>query len=275
MSFIDQLMAARGLPISLFGGNNRYTTPPINPSPNVNTIPDGGYNAGNLLPTGGVSPQVNMGLMGRVRQPAPQPWETWDINKPGDILPQSYLEAVKQTISEIGKKEPPKEPPIGISHIRNYFTSKGYSKEAIAGILGNIDVETGGSYDPEQKQRGGSGRGIFQMDGKMLAEFKKHLKYNNLKSTIKTQIDFLHAALTDEKTKRKLGTQSTTTKKSKRIYDVGWRVRKRVREAIASGNVDRITRVFSDEFLQPNPKKNWMNRRLESAQKHYVSKRKN
>jgi hypothetical protein len=102
MSFIDQLMAARGLPISLFGGNSRGTTPPINPSPNVNTIRDGGYGA-NLLPTGGVRPQVNMGLMGQVRQPPPQPWETYDVNKPGDILPQSYWEAVKQTVSEIGK----------------------------------------------------------------------------------------------------------------------------------------------------------------------------
>ena len=59
MSFIDQLMAAK-----LFGGNNRYTTPPINPSPNVNTIPDGGYGA-NLLPTGGVRPQIDVGLMGK------------------------------------------------------------------------------------------------------------------------------------------------------------------------------------------------------------------
>ena len=40
MSFIDQIMTARGLPISLFGGNSRGTTPPINPSPNVNTIPN-------------------------------------------------------------------------------------------------------------------------------------------------------------------------------------------------------------------------------------------
>jgi len=103
MSFIDQLMAARGLPISLFGGNNRGATPPINPSPNVNTIPDGGYGANTLLPTGVVRPQVNMGLMGQVRQPPPQPWETYDVNKPGDILPQSYWGAVKQTVSEIGK----------------------------------------------------------------------------------------------------------------------------------------------------------------------------
>ena len=60
MSFIDQVLSAR-----LFGGNNRYTTPPINPSPNINTIPDGGYNAGNLLPTGGVRPQIDVGLMGK------------------------------------------------------------------------------------------------------------------------------------------------------------------------------------------------------------------
>jgi hypothetical protein len=45
MSFIDQILAAR-----LFGGNSRGTTPPINPSPNVNTIRDGGYGAASQPP---------------------------------------------------------------------------------------------------------------------------------------------------------------------------------------------------------------------------------
>ncbi len=260
MSFIDQLMSVRGLNVKdrLF---DRMTTPPINANPNISTLPDGGYGA-NLLPAGAIRPQVNVGLMGQVR---PQSWETYDINKPGGVLPPTVWESVKQTVSDIGKKPTP----IGISRIRKNLTSKGYSKEAIAGILGNIDVETAGSYDPLQKQFGGPGRGLFQMEGKMLSSFKKHLKDNNLKNTIETQVDFVHAALTGAKTKRELGTQSTTTKKPKFIYDVGWRVRKRVKEAIASGNVDRITKVFSDEFLRPNPKKNWMNRRLKSARRHY------
>ena len=101
MSFIDQILAAR-----LFGGNSRGTTPPINPSPNVNTIPDGGYNAGNLLPTGGVRPQVDVGLMGQARSTStrPQPWEYYDINKPGEIQPQSYLGAVNEKIREATAK---------------------------------------------------------------------------------------------------------------------------------------------------------------------------
>jgi len=50
MSFIDQIMNARGLSTSLFGGNTIGTTPPINPNPNVNTIRDGGYGASTAPP---------------------------------------------------------------------------------------------------------------------------------------------------------------------------------------------------------------------------------
>jgi hypothetical protein len=93
MSFIDQLMAARGLPVSnrLFGNNIGGTpqnisqqflqrmggTPPINPNPNLPSIPDGGYGAPiyrdltaspNLLPTGTARRPVDIGLMGQERQ---------------------------------------------------------------------------------------------------------------------------------------------------------------------------------------------------------------
>ena len=37
--------------------------------------------------------------------------------------------------------------------IYNYLLEKGFSKEAAAGIMGNIDVETGGSYNYQQKQK--------------------------------------------------------------------------------------------------------------------------
>ena len=101
MSFIDQLMAVRGLNVKdrLF---DRMTTPPINANPNISTLRDGGYGA-NLLPAGAIRPQVNVGLMGQVR---PQSWETYDINKPGGVLPPTVWESVKQTVSKIGKKPP-------------------------------------------------------------------------------------------------------------------------------------------------------------------------
>ena len=92
MSFIDQIMAARGLPVSnrLFGntGGTQQNisqqflqrmggTPPINPNPNLPSIPDGGYGAPiyrdltaspNLLPTGTARRPVDIGLMGQERQ---------------------------------------------------------------------------------------------------------------------------------------------------------------------------------------------------------------
>jgi hypothetical protein len=37
-------------------------------------------------------------------------------------------------------------------------------QHVIAGVLGNIDVETGGTFDYTQKQKGGNGYGLFQFD---------------------------------------------------------------------------------------------------------------
>jgi hypothetical protein len=49
--------------------------------------------------------------------------------------------------------------------IRQLLSESGFDDAAIAGIMANIDVETGGSFDPRQKQySGGPGRGLFQME---------------------------------------------------------------------------------------------------------------
>ena len=69
--------------------------------------------------------------------------------------------------------------------------NKGYSKAAIAGIIGNIDVETGGTFDYQQKQKKGSGYGLFQFDF-MKKHYNKWLKDNKLKDSAKAQVDFFH-----------------------------------------------------------------------------------
>lgn len=46
-----------------------------------------------------------------------------------------------------------------------YLLSKGYSKASIAGILGNVQGETGGTMDPDTIQIGGPAYGIVQWDG--------------------------------------------------------------------------------------------------------------
>ena len=68
---------------------------------------------------------------------------------------------------------------------------KGYSKEAIAGIVGNIAVETGGTYDYTQKQYGGEGYGLFQFDF-MKKHYYKWLADKNKTDSASSQIDFFH-----------------------------------------------------------------------------------
>lgn len=48
--------------------------------------------------------------------------------------------------------------------VYNLLKGEGFNKNACCGIMGNISVETGGSFDYQQKQSGGGpGRGLFQM----------------------------------------------------------------------------------------------------------------
>lgn len=67
---------------------------------------------------------------------------------------------------------------------------KGYSDEAIAGIMGNIELETGGTFDYEQKEKGGNAYGLFQFDF-MKPYYENYLEENNKDDSIKSQIDFM------------------------------------------------------------------------------------
>jgi len=41
----------------------------------------------------------------------------------------------------------------------------GFQSDDIPAIMGNIDVETGGTYSHTQEERGGKGYGLFQFTG--------------------------------------------------------------------------------------------------------------
>lgn len=69
--------------------------------------------------------------------------------------------------------------------------NKGYSDAAIAGIVGNIDVETGGSFKHNQKQYVGPGYGLFQFDF-LKPHYNKWLQSNKLEDSPQAQIDFFH-----------------------------------------------------------------------------------
>ncbi len=86
------------------------------------------------------------------------------------------------------------------NRIRQLLSESGFGDAAIAGIMGNIEVETGGSFDPQQKQySGGPGRGLFQMEsgeGK-LDEYQTWLKKTGRTDSDASQIQFFRDTIYD------------------------------------------------------------------------------
>ncbi len=139
------------------------------------------------------------------------------------------------------------QPPSRVEFVQNILSSR-YSPEVVAGMMGNIDVETGGTFDPMQKQAEGPGRGLFQMEGKMLRAYEKYIADNNLKNTAQSQLDFMSEILSNSS-----------------VYDIGAGHRKAMKKAFESGDVDTITSEFSKRVLRPG--KPHLDRRLESARR--------
>jgi len=133
--------------------------------------------------------------------------------------------------------------------IYNYLLEKGFSKEATAGIMGNIDVETGGSYNYQQKQKGGGkGYGLFQFDF-MNKYYQDYLNKNKLEDSANTQIDYMYDTI--------YGNEAMFSTKDK----------KALREALESGNVQQATKGFQDIF--ENPGVPHEDRRMKSAEDIY------
>ena len=65
----------------------------------------------------------------------------------------------------------------------------GLSEDAIAGIMGAIHKETGGTFDYTQPQRGGPGYGLFQYDAQRPA-YNEFLEKNDREDSIQSQVDF-------------------------------------------------------------------------------------
>ena len=70
--------------------------------------------------------------------------------------------------------------------LEQYF---GSNPALISAMLGNIDVETGGTFDFKQKQKGGNGYGLFQFDFHK-PYYKKFLKDNELEDSVDSQVRY-------------------------------------------------------------------------------------
>ena len=124
--------------------------------------------------------------------------------------------------------------PTNMEQVYNILNSdERLSKNAVAAIMGNIDVETGGSFDFMQQQNQGPGYGLFQFEGIQRQEYDKFIKDNDLDDSAKSQIDYVMENIFGDK-------QNI----------VGQGNAKKIRDAFA-GDVDTATEMFMTPFERP------------------------
>lgn len=115
-------------------------------------------------------------------------------------------------------------------------TKHGLRSEAVAGILGNIDVETGGTFDFTQQQVGGGpGRGLFQFEGGHLRDYRNFLTRNSLRDSASHQLDYVMNNIFDGEG-----------------FDIGAGNREILRDAFANGDAAQVATLFSNLFERPS-----------------------
>tara|TARA_Y100001973_G_scaffold100412_1_gene161485 strand:- start:1093 stop:5520 length:4428 start_codon:yes stop_codon:yes gene_type:complete len=137
-----------------------------------------------------------------------------------------------------------------ILEINDVLKQLGYTKEARAAKLGNIGVETGYTYDYQQKQTNGDGYGLYQLDFQR-PFYDKYLKDNKLEDSAANQLMFTHEVLQG----------------NDKVMGMNTKDRKDLQEAFKSKDVAFITKMFSDKYEQPRVPH--LDRRIEEANRIY------
>lgn len=122
--------------------------------------------------------------------------------------------------------------------------------EAIAGIMGNIDVETGGTYDYKTKQIGGSAQGLFQFEKPHMDAYNQYKKDRNISPSASAQIEYVIDNIFSG-----VG------------LDIGAKNRTELIGSLANDSTEEITKKFSNLFLRPG--KPNLSKRIQKAQEVY------
>ena len=129
--------------------------------------------------------------------------------------------------------------------INNYLKGKGYSKEARAGILANISVETGDTYNPFEQEKGNSkkGYGLFQLTGKR-KDYNNWMKENNFDEqtvdNIPMQLEYMHETI--------YGNELMGTKKGR---EIGGGTASKLQKSFLEGTPESIALSFSKAWEKP------------------------
>lgn len=125
------------------------------------------------------------------------------------------------------------------------FKKYGLADHVIAAIMGNIDVETGGTFDPFIKQKGGNGYGLFQFDW-WKPRYEKWVASNKKEDNASTQVDFFLDTLYGKGQK-----------------DLGYGVAQEIKKSFDEGDTASIAKTLSDKWFKPG--KPHLDRRVQSA----------
>jgi len=108
-----------------------------------------------------------------------------------------------------------------------------FPKVGVAAIMGNIDVETRGTFDYKTKQVGGGGYGLFQFDGVLKTKYDSWRAESKLQDSAESQIRFAKALLTTHSDV--LGAGNV----------------KKINDALKGYKLDKATEVFCNLFERP------------------------
>jgi len=137
-----------------------------------------------------------------------------------------------------------------INSINSYLKELGYTKEARAGILGNIGVETGYTYDHTAQQRDGKGYGLFQFDYQK-KYYDNWRDQNKIEDTAQAQVQFMHEVLKGNESAMGFNTKN----------------RQALQKVFQEGTAEQVAKEFSEKYEQPGVPH--LERRIEEANKIY------
>ena len=130
----------------------------------------------------------------------------------------------------------------------------GYSAPVLSGILGNINVETGNTFDYKQKQNKGPAEGLFQFDFHK-PNYKKYLKRKGLKDSVDSQVGYVHDSIYGDEQKH-LG--QGNAKKLRKLF-------------AESADPIEISDGFQNIFLRPKKEKAHTDRRREASRMYSLA----
>lgn len=158
----------------------------------------------------------------------PEPWySSYNIVKKDETKPPIEIPFKEGEVSTATK-------------IYDFFKSKGLKDHHIAGIMGNLDVESGG-FNHKALGDSGSSYGLAQWRGDRLTNLKSKQGYD----TLEGQLNYIWDELNDSE---------------KNAYIA----------LLNAKNVDEAARVFMDKYERPkkDPKINHIDRRISQAKKY-------